>query len=241
MLSDQENDPFLKAEADTVASKEDFQSLHDASIHNWHTCRSYATSLKTYWLPIFVFSTTSLVWGFILLYFLRQAPHFTHITSHFAEDNQIYGMPISGYNFLRCGTSVADAKAFGCEYDILANHWVPKLCIDQKAVEDYQSDGTWHGFADENRTEPISLEAMGELEYYYTSERDHIVHCAMLWRKQYNAFAQGRKYLDSITADPEHTNHCIHYLMDMTDLGQDFRTVSLQVNVGFAGCYVGED
>ncbi len=50
--------------------------------------------------------------------------------------------------------------------------------MDLDAVEEYQTDGSWYGYSQENRTELLSLESMGELSRYYTSERDHIVHCA---------------------------------------------------------------
>lgn len=138
----------------------------------------------------------------------------------YAESSQIYGMPISGYRFLKCGTSVEEAKASDCEYDILANHWIPKPCPDSDAIKYYQADGSWHPYAQENRTELLNVEDLGELSHYYTSERDHIIHCAMLWRKQYTIFSKGRKNVDSVTADPVHTHHCIKYLIDMTDAGQ---------------------
>lgn len=201
-----------------------------------------AGAARAYWLPTLVFVATSLLWGSVLLYALGRsaALPILHIGGKFGQENQLYGIPISGYRFLRCGTSVSEAKALGCEYDILANHWVPRLCMDYEAVAEYQTDGSWFGFARENRTELLRVDAMGELPQYYTSERDHIVHCAMLWRKQYRAFAEGRRHIDSITADREHTYHCSQYLMDMTELGPDLRTVPLRVDVGFAGCYVGE-
>ena len=193
-----------------------------------------------YWLAISVFFSTSLLWGLMLLYIAGHTTPFYHYRGEYGENNMLNGMVISDYKFLKCGTSVAEAKALGCEYDILANHWVPKQCMDQDAVEEYQSDGSWYGYSYENRTELLTIEDMGELPLYYTSERDHIVHCAMLWRKQYRAFSEGRKIIDSITADPEHTHHCSQYLMDMTELGPDLRTVPLVVNVGFAGCFLAE-
>ncbi|KAM7220125.1 hypothetical protein V8F06_004453 [Rhypophila decipiens] len=253
MSSDRdESDPFLKEEANSsigTASPRKQISWRNArflAVDVWSSrCRRFANSVtaRTYWLPTLVFFTTSLLWGSVLLYALRRYPSSSlesHIGGTFGQENQLYGIPISEYRFLRCGTSVREAKALGCEYDILANHWVPRQCMDYEAVAEYQSDGSWFGFARENRSELLRVQEMGELPLYYTSERDHIVHCAMLWRKQYRAFAEGRKHLDSITASREHTYHCSQYLIDMTDLGQDLRAVPLEVNVGFAGCYIGE-
>ncbi|KAI0127134.1 hypothetical protein BJ170DRAFT_582227, partial [Xylariales sp. AK1849] len=187
-----------------------------------------------------VFFATSLLWGAILLYAIQACPHFYHYGGQYGEQTQLYGQPISGYKFLKCGTSVQEAKALGCQYDILANHWLPRPCIDRDAVEEYQKDESWFAYAHENMTGPLSLDAMGDISHYYTSKRDHIFHCGTLWKKQFKAFTENRRNIDSITADPEHTHHCAQYLIDMTDLGQDFRMVPLRVDVGFAGCFIGD-
>lgn len=110
--------------------------------------------------------------------------------------------------------------------------------MDEKAIEEYQADGSWIGYADEARTERLSIDDMAEKEFYYTNERDHIVHCASLWKKQFRAFAEGRTRFDSITADQAHTDHCADYLVNMTDFGSDLRTAPIQVFVGFGGCYL---
>lgn len=41
---------------------------------------------------------------------------------------------------------------------------------------------------------------MSEFEFYYTSERDHIVHCAMLWRKHFRAFEEERPNFATLIA-----------------------------------------
>ena len=142
--------------------------------------------------------------------------------------------------YLSCGHSKEEAKASGCEYDILTNHWLPGQCKDAKSIADYQSDGSWMPYADLARTEQLSVAELGEREFYYTSLRDHIVHCAMLWRRQYRAFSEGWKFVDSITADGNHTDHCSGFLMDMADL-ERFRAEPIVVSVGRSGCYVQED
>ncbi|KAF2223389.1 hypothetical protein BDZ85DRAFT_172817, partial [Elsinoe ampelina] len=147
--------------------------------------------------------------------------------------------PIKSHStFTNCGRSVPEAQKLGCTYDILSNHWVPDKCMDEQAVKWYQADGSWQGFADENRTEVVDVAAMGTTGLYYTSMRDHIVHCAILWKKQFAAFYRERGYYDSLIVDPEHTDHCVDFLIDMTDHGVDFRKIPIKVEVGFAGCWV---
>lgn len=113
--------------------------------------------------------------------------------------------------------------------------------MDEGSVKVYQADRSWFGYADENRTQRIdSIEAMGNVEVYYTNMRDHIVHCAALWKKQFKAFFEERIYYDSLILDPQHTYHCADFLVDMTDKGPDFRNIAIKVEVGHAGCWVRE-
>jgi hypothetical protein len=147
---------------------------------------------------------------------------------------------VPGANYYRCGNSVETARAAGCKYDILNNHWVPSQCLDEIAIQEYQTDGSWQGFADENRTMPLALESMGDQGMYWTNERDHVVHCAMLWRKQFKAFSDGRSYFDSLVVDQHHTQHCSDYLVKMSESGGKLREIPLKVFVGFAGCHIKE-
>lgn len=141
----------------------------------------------------------------------------------------------SGY--LTCGRNRDEAKSLGCEYDILTNHWLPGKCTDPKSIQDYRADGSWMPFADEARTKQLKVEDLGALDFYYTSMRDHIVHCAMLWKRQYRALSEGWKYVDSITAEREHTDHCAKFLMDMAEV-EGYRTEPIKVVVGKSGCHV---
>lgn len=141
--------------------------------------------------------------------------------------------------FLGCGKSIAEAKALGCEYDSLANHYVPKICIDQQSIAQYREIGdSWIPYEDANRTRPIPPSLMGERASYYTNMRDHVVHCSVLWKRQWKAFKENRRYFDSIIADEKHTNHCADLLLAMTDTqgSADLRDIPISVEVGFAGC-----
>ncbi|EGP86377.1 uncharacterized protein MYCGRDRAFT_93740 [Zymoseptoria tritici IPO323] len=104
-----------------------------------------------------------------------------------------------------CGHSTPEAKELGCRYDILSNHWIPGACMDEEAVVEYQADNSWYGFADPAHTKLLTIEEMSEQDFYYTNERDHIVHCAMLWRKQFRAFYEERPNIDALIANVEHT------------------------------------
>ncbi|KAH7386596.1 hypothetical protein BKA64DRAFT_711808 [Cadophora sp. MPI-SDFR-AT-0126] len=193
---------------------------------------------------LITFLATSLFWVCILSFRGNCHPH--HVSNTTANtyhelqlsDLSDYGDLAMNARLLSCGFSISEAKALGCKYDILVGKWLPDICIDQIAIDQYQADGSWFGYADWNRTEILTIEQMAEKDVYYTSARDHIVHCSMLWVKQYEAFFDGRGVFDSIIASREHTHHCAKFLVDMTDWGTEFRAMPIPVFVGQAGCFV---
>jgi hypothetical protein len=194
---------------------------------------------------LLVFLATTLLWGCVFL----SVRHFHHIsrfpTNTYLElrlaSTEDYGNFAKNARLLSCGFSRAEAIERGCQYDILVGKWLPPLCIDQAAIETYQADESWFGYAYENRTERLDIDQMAHRDVYYTSARDHIVHCANLWRKQYQAFYEGGLVFDTIIASKEHTEHCAQFLIDMTDWKaphEEFRELPIPVFVGQAGCFV---
>lgn len=139
---------------------------------------------------------------------------------------------------LDCGDSVEEARDLGCKYDVLLNHWVPAPCVDEDFVKEYQDDGSWAAYFDEAMTRQImTIDEMSELDIYYTSVRDHVNHCAMVWKKQFYILFEERTTFDSVVVTPYHTDHCAQYLSDVSyrDLNS-----STRVEVGFAGCWIKE-
>lgn len=181
----------------------------------------------------FVFLLSSLVWGATFIHLGRQ--HSVDYVFDLGRGQSIF----KGKNYISCGGSLSDALPLGCEYDILANHCVHKLCLDQDPIREYQQQSeTWPGYTDMNWTEVIpTTKAMGESGVYWTNQRDHIVHCALLWKKQRRAFTENRRYRDAIISSEEHVMHCADFLMEMTEGcdGWDWRRKPMTVEVGYAG------
>lgn len=146
-------------------------------------------------------------------------------------------------HLLTCGASVAEARAQGCEYDILLNNWVPAPCYAREFVDDYADENGysdargWGAYADEALTRPLALREMAEAPYYWTSLRDHVTHCAVLWKKQFATLFEfeGRGVVDTVLASPGHTDHCAQFLMDF---GWRNWTGPTKTEMGFAGCWV---
>jgi hypothetical protein len=235
MLSDREDEPFLDQPSPPHKSQNDLLPMPTSS--QFAKRASFSSRLNPILACVLVFVLTSLLWVSVLFLALPGQHHY-HFTQKTMEPHHDEPSNItSNREFLLCHPSASKAKSNGCRYDILANTWFPTVCVDDEAIEEYQTDGSWTGFADEGRTQILSIEEMSQMEYYYTSERDHIVHCAMLWRKQFRAFFEGRTNIDTIIASEKHTIHCSQFLIDMTEKGPDYWNMPIKTWVGYGGCW----
>ncbi|QDS78022.1 hypothetical protein FKW77_002885 [Venturia effusa] len=138
---------------------------------------------------------------------------------------------------LTCGNTTSTAHSSGCKYDILLNNWIPQPCYDDadEFIAEYTDDGSWGAYSDANMTKRLTPREMGESEFYYTSVRDHINHCAIVWKKQFFAFFEERRAIDTVVASARHTDHCAQFLMDVEESKVKEAT---RVERGFAGCWV---
>lgn len=180
-----------------------------------------------------VFIATSVLW---LLLLLVAVPSITKAHHYATGSNASRHNITSGATLITCGNTTQEARERGCTYDILLNHWVPAPCADPDMLEEYKDDGSWGGFADEGLTQRLTVEEMSERDFYYTSIRDHVNHCAIMWRKQYFAFFEERAAIDSVVAGERHTEHCTQYLMDAPD-NKDM-TMPTKTYRSFAGCWL---
>lgn len=190
---------------------------------------------------LFVAIITSLLWSVVILFFV-DIPRAGNTT----EEHEPSSRPTGRYNIttnahrLSCGNSVSEAKALNCKYDLLLNNWVPEPCFDKEWLDEYKEDDSWGGYADEEMTRKLSVEEMSEADHYWTSLRDHVNHCAMMWRKQFWALYEERKAFDTVIASPGHTDHCSQFLIDVTDNSRNW-THPTKTSMGFAGCWVRDD
>lgn len=217
-----EQQPFLQYSDDSSSVDE-----HEPGRQGRHVKSSWAMFLSHF----LVFLLTSSLWILISLAIAPSSTHSTTVST--AEEHQNI---TSNAWALDCGDSVAQAKALGCKYDVLLNHWVPAPCVDDEFVKEYQDDHSWAAYFDEAMTKQImTIDEMSEQDIYYTSVRDHVNHCAMVWKKQFWILFEERPAFDSVIVTPYHTDHCAQYLSDVS--GRDLNS-STRVEVGFAGCWI---
>jgi hypothetical protein len=188
-----------------------------------------ARSRKTGHLSIVLtFFCTSLFW---LLTFSFQ--------SHFMSQNKLSTKTLS------CGNSTAEARALGCIYDPLSVVWIPEPCFDKEMTEAYRKAVDWIGSNDWQGKEMLDLDAMSERvapSGYFTSTRDHVVHCAYSWLRQHRGYLRGGLYLDDDSLDFSHTQHCAEVLVHALDLDVEALEQRTTVaTVGFSSCVVKRD
>lgn len=144
-------------------------------------------------------------------------------------------------HLIDCGNTPAEARAKKCVYDILLNAWVPEPCFEQEFIDEYTDDLSWGAYTDDTMTTRLTVEQMGDVDHYYTSMRDHVNHCAMIWRKQFWALFEERSAFDAIMASPGHTDHCAQYLMDAIEVARVDPKATTKVMVGYTGCWIRDE
>ncbi|KAJ5090861.1 hypothetical protein N7532_009545 [Penicillium argentinense] len=119
---------------------------------------------------------------------------------------------------LSCGNSTAEAESMGCIYDPLAACWMHRECPhdyshefstfnDGKPFVYYYDEAAKHRMKDYNEV------GHNENGFYWTSVREHLVHCLYLLRRGHDVHMRGDR-LDTMLGDIDHVDHCTNFLAD---------------------------
>lgn len=158
----------------------------------------------------------------------------------FQSNNTISRNPLT--KILACGNSTAEARSLGCKFDSLSFLWVPEQCYDAEMDQAYQKAVNWHGYNDAEGKEKLDLEQMSERVEpfkYYTTAREHTVHCAYVWQKQHRGYLKGGFYLDDNSASFHHTRHCSEVLIESAEMDPEkLARFTTETTVGFSSCRV---
>lgn len=118
-----------------------------------------------------------------------------------------------------CGNTTAEARARGCEFDLLSYSWLPQQCLDRETSAEFRSwilspdreRGSWPFFTDSTFTSRISdEEALSERNLpvmTYTTWEEHLGHCVFLARRIYRSMG-GDFGMDPHFGNYGHTVHC---------------------------------
>lgn len=210
-----------------LPSKDDEQDLeirprNQLVTTNLHQEIFLNTRTIAYLVGLFVFTTVVIATSNVLLF--RNCSGRCYIE----DDDQ---------EFRGCGSSVAEAKAAGCVFDLMLNGWVQPECYQRDLSEEFISKGLYHFYYDHQATQEIPLDIMrkGEHKLVYTSPVHHFDHCSYMWRVQVRAL-QTRGPIDTESLDYNHTVHCAgvlenFYVANSTSFGNEST-----LGVGFTSC-----
>ncbi|KAG5981164.1 hypothetical protein E4U55_003224 [Claviceps digitariae] len=128
---------------------------------------------------------------------------------------------------LACGNTTEQARAAGCEFDILSYSWVPSRCFDRDTANEFlawledneRQYGAWPFFADSNGRQRIAnLSSLAERLFVesYSTQEEHLGHC-IFWMRHLDRVIQGLVPQTSRGADMHHTIHCTNALLEQFD------------------------
>lgn len=149
------------------------------------------------------------------------------------------------HHSLHCGNSTEEARALGCEFDILSYTWTPKECYDKETADEFRQwlnlperfPRPWPFFADKNKTEWVpSEEALSERVHMmsYAPQEEHIGHCIFMMRRMHRINAGGAR-MNSRFGKYSHTEHCTNVTLDAALSRLDMRA-GAHFGVTFATC-----
>ena len=155
---------------------------------------------------------------------------------------------------LTCGTTVAEAQARHCHFDLLAKAWLPDAC-SRHGLEEFIAAGTtfsnetssrtWKYYAARKGSRKIDREvgleelaAMAEHsedDKWLTTSREHSVHCAWMLLRLAHAYTHGLRG-DHIVREYSHASHCVNLLLTKSYYAPNQDKISTLGNVIFGNC-----
>lgn len=136
-----------------------------------------------------------------------------------------------------CGSTIAEAQARGCIYDPLTVYWMPAACERSHADEfvTFAGDKPWQYWEDQAGTIPISNLRMRPGETYFTTEKEHLAHCAFLLMRLADVFRTGKR-VDYMTGHFEHSKHCAQMLLNASMASPTIDKINSFGEVRFGSC-----
>lgn len=136
-------------------------------------------------------------------------------SAKFAESNEETTVdtsnPYAGktYELRDCGSNADEARANGCEYDVMMQEWTPPECIDWALSEKFLKAGNWTWYADPDakKTYNATEIALGNHNVVYVDQSYHRHHCIFTWERLVRAMRTQRPLVEKLV-DYDHVMHC---------------------------------
>ncbi|KAF2451772.1 hypothetical protein P171DRAFT_426231 [Karstenula rhodostoma CBS 690.94] len=133
-----------------------------------------------------------------------------------------------------CGTSIEEARALGCQFDVMSFTWSHPSCFDRPLMDDFLALKNWTWWLrnstspDSSGDTPLSIEDIttGQYTELHVTWDYHLHHCTYMWRKMHRAILNN-KPLDGYIGNWAHTTHCESMLLDRSR-AMDSRTTIIR-------------
>ncbi|KXH44071.1 hypothetical protein CSIM01_04375 [Colletotrichum simmondsii] len=146
-----------------------------------------------------------LQWSALITLLLFALGAFSHEYSLLSIEPSPHAVPLYTY-----GSTVPEAKAKGCVFDVMAYGWVPSQCYNGDLVSTYNAYNMSPWAFDKNLTKPASEQVLmaGERRILYTDLRFHQEHCFYTWHNLLHSVEHQRPLIHNLSASTEHRHHC---------------------------------
>lgn len=204
-------------EADTAHDVKE-ALLHDEETFSVPRTNYQALRRRLIWPCILIFENILIVIA-LLIFWRTLVPPPTNLNYQvLTADNKTYPSgPLSwSQNFepLPCGKTPEEARARGCEFDMLVTAWLPPRCIDRELVDEFTALGEWDFYTkyhakEEDKFDTYDPDFLGSVnQTIYTERRWHITHCLFMFKKLTRALVNGWP-VDAEAVSEPHTEHCM--------------------------------
>jgi len=140
-----------------------------------------------------------------------------------------------------CGTSVAEARAKGCQYEPMQRAWIPQQCYFPEPATEYDpfNDRTWFLDATLETQADVRELKSGDVPVAYVANF-HQEHCTYNWRKLAIAVNKKARWIDNRVGNIHHATHCSLGLAEQTRNMSDCGVVKggtyTKSNINFLKC-----
>ncbi len=152
-------------------------------------------------------------------------------------DNKVYPSgPLSWsqrFEALPCGKTPEEARARGCEFDMLVTAWLPPRCIDRELVNEFMEVGQWEFYTklhakEEDKFGTYDPDFIGSVNHtVWTTRRWHATHCLFMFKKLTRALVNGWTTDAEAVSEP-HMEHCMKVFIDQVLFGPNLDQTEIE-------------
>ncbi|KAF2964087.1 hypothetical protein GQX73_g9467 [Xylaria multiplex] len=173
----------------------------------------------------------------LLLWGLFVPPRTNLSYQSLTADKKVYPSgPLSwsqSFEALPCGKTPEEARARGCEFDMLVTAWLPPRCIDRELVDEFMAVGQWEFYTklhakEEDKFGTYDPDFIGSVNHtVWTTRRWHATHCLFMFKKLTRALVRGWTTDAEAVSEP-HMEHCMKVFLDQVLFGPNLDQTEIE-------------